>query len=67
MYNTVMVTYILCQYTLDAPHETDGEESTWTNSNSKQMKGVDESMYRKTGNFGVVKPWRILIQRILTK
>ena len=39
-----MVTYILCQYTLDAPHETDGEESTWTNSKSKQMKGVDESM-----------------------
>lgn len=39
-----MVTYnILRQYTLDAPHDTDGEESTWTSSKSKQMKGVDES------------------------
>ena len=40
----LMVTYILCQYTLNAPHDTDGEESTltWTSSKSKQMKGVDE-------------------------
>ena len=35
--------YTASIHTIDAPHDTDGEESTWTSSKSKQMKGVDES------------------------